>query len=92
MSWEQVALQIGLAAGVGFITSILSKLATSAKWDNRRLGYTVGISIFSSLAVIQGLAQDVTESNFVTVLLAMFGANFVANKGIQMASRAVKKQ
>ena len=87
MGIEQLILDASVGLGMGAIIAVASYLAGNEAWNNRKFAYSVIIGVFTAFAIIEGLGQGITESNFISVLLSIAGVSFFANKGIKMANR-----
>ena len=84
----QLAYNIGTAVGVSAVISGLAAIsATDVEWNWRKYLYTLGITGFGALAVVEGIQGGVTAANFVTTALAIFGASFLGNKLIKLAGK-----
>jgi hypothetical protein len=96
MAFEQILLNLAVGLGVGGLVAAIAKLESGEEWDGRKFIYSIIIGGFAGLAVIQGLeGGNVTEDNFVNVLLLIFGGSFLGNKGIgtlQRLTSASKKK
>ena len=85
--FEQIAIQIGIALTVGTFTCVMAKLASSEKWDNKKLAYTLGLTFVTGLAAVNAIEGGVGESNIIKVFLEVLGLNFIAHTGISIAGR-----
>jgi len=84
----QLAYNIGTAVGVSAVISGLAALsAVDVAWDWRKYLYTLGITGFGALAVVEGISGGVNAANFITTALAIFGASFLGNKLLKLATK-----
>lgn len=85
--FEQILVQVLLALGVGAFTSVMSKLASGEKWDNKKFAYTLGVTFVSGLVVVNAVSGGVNEGNVLEVFLAILGTNFITHTGISVGGR-----
>jgi len=90
--FEQLWLEVGLGIAMGTLIAIVSCLSSQEAWNNRKLGYTMVIGVFTAFGVIEGIVDGVTADNAIQVVLLIAGASFFANKAIGMAQRVNDKQ
>ena len=90
--FEQLWLEVGLGIAMGTLIAIVSCLSSNEAWNNRKLGYTMVIGVFTAFGVIEGIVDGVTADNAIQVVLLIAGASFFANKAIGMAQRVNDKQ
>ena len=90
--FEQLWLEVGLGIAMGTLIAIVACLSTNEAWNNRKLGYTMVIGVFTAFGVIEGVVEGVTAENAIQVVLLIAGASFFANKAIGMAQRVNDKQ
>ena len=88
---EQLWLEVGLGIGMGTLIAIVAFLSSTEAWNNRKLGYTMVIGVFSAFGIIEGVVEGVSEENVIQVVLLIAGASFFANKAIGMAQRLNNK-
>ena len=89
--FEQLWLEVGLGIGMGTLIAIVAFLSSNEAWNNRKLGYTMVIGVFSAFGIIEGVTEGVSEENVLQVVLLIAGASFFANKAIGMAQRVNNK-
>jgi len=87
MTLEQTALDLGIGIGMGTLIAVMAFLSTDAKWNNKLFAYTLILASFTAFAVIDTIEGGVSEANLISVILAIAGASFFANKGIKIANR-----
>ena len=90
--FEQLWLEIGLGIAMGTLIAIVSCLSSNEAWNNRKLGYSMVIGVFTAFAIIEGVVDGVTAENVIQVVLLIAGASFFTNKAIGMAQRVNDKQ
>ena len=90
--FEQLWLEVGLGIAMGTLIAIVSCLSSNEAWNNRKLGYTMVIGVFTAFGVIEGVVDGVSAENAIQVVLLIAGASFFANKAIGMAQRVNDKQ
>ena len=90
--FEQLWLEVGLGIAMGTLIAIVSCLSSNEAWNNRKLGYTMVIGVFTAFGVIEGVVDGVSADNAIQVVLLIAGASFFANKAIGMAQRVNDKQ
>ena len=90
--FEQLWLEIGLGIAMGTLIAIVSCLSSNEAWNNRKLGYSMVIGVFTAFAIIEGVVDGVTAENVIQVVLLIAGASFFTNKAIGMAQRVNNKQ
>ena len=90
--FEQLWLEVGLGIAMGTLIAIVSCLSSNEAWNNRKLGYTMVIGVFTAFGVIEGIVDGVSAENAIQVVLLIAGASFFANKAIGMAQRVNDKQ
>jgi len=93
MAFEQIILNLAVGLGIGGLVAAIAKLESGEAWNGRKFVYSVVIGGFAGLAVIQNLdGGNVTEANFISVLLMIFGGSFLGNKGIGTLQRLTAKR
>ena len=90
--FEQLWLEVGLGIAMGTLIAIVSCLSSQEAWNNRKLGYSMVIGVFTAFAIIEGVVDGVTAENVIQVVLLIAGASFFTNKAIGMAQRVNDKQ
>jgi len=90
--FEQLWLEVGLGIAMGTLIAIVSCLSSNDAWNNRKLGYTMVIGVFTAFGIIEGVVDGVTGDNIIQVVLLIAGASFFTNKAIGMAQRVNDKQ
>ena len=90
--FEQLWLEIGLGIAMGTLIAIVSCLSGNEAWNNRKLGYSMVIGVFTAFGIIEGVVDGVTAENVIQVVLLIAGASFFTNKAIGMAQRVNDKQ
>ena len=90
--FEQLWLEVGLGIAMGTLIAIVSCLSSQEAWNNRKLGYSMVIGVFTAFGIIEGVVDGVTADNVIHVVLLIAGASFFTNKAIGMAQRVNDKQ
>ena len=90
--FEQLWLEIGLGIAMGTLIAIVSCLSSNEAWNNRKLGYSMVIGVFTAFGIIEGVVDGVTADNIIQVVLLIAGASFFTNKAIGMAQRVNDKR
>ena len=90
--FEQLWLEVGLGIAMGTLIAIVSCLSSQEAWNNRKLGYSMVIGVFTAFGIIEGVVDGVTAENVIQVVLLIAGASFFTNKAIGMAQRVNDKQ
>ena len=87
----QLLYSIGTAVGVSAVLSGLAALsAKDVKWDWRKYLYTLGVSSFGALAIVNSIQDGVNAGNLISVALQIAGASFLGNKLIGLAAKLKK--
>ena len=89
--FEQLWLEVGLGIAMGTLIAIVSCLSSQEAWNNRKLGYSMVIGVFTAFGIIEGVVDGVTAENVIQVVLLIAGASFFTNKAIGMAQRVNDK-
>ena len=89
--FEQLWLEVGLGIAMGTLIAIVSFLSSNEAWNNRKLGYSMVIGVFTAFGIIEGVVDGVTADNLIQVVLLIAGASFFTNKAIGMAQRVNDK-
>ena len=89
--FEQLWIEVGLGIAMGTLIAIVSCLSSQEAWNNRKLGYTMVIGVFTAFGIIEGVTGGVTADNAIQVVLLIAGASFFTNKAIGMAQRINNK-
>ena len=89
--FEQLWLEVGLGIAMGTLIAIVSCLSSQEAWNNRKLGYSMVIGVFTAFGIIEGVVDGVTAENVIQVVLLIAGASFFTNKAIGMAQRVNNK-
>ena len=88
MDVSQLIVQLIVGVGMGGIISVMSYLSQPLQdWDNRKFIFSIGVAVFSALAIIQSIEGGITEDNIIYVILTIAGSSFLTNKTIQIAAR-----
>ena len=85
--FEQLWLEVGLGIAMGTLIAIVACLSSNEAWNNRKLGYSMVIGVFTAFGIIEGVVDGVTAENIIQVVLLIAGASFFTNKAISMAQR-----
>ena len=85
--FEQLWLEVGLGLAMGTLIAIVACLSSNEAWNNRKLGYSMVIGVFTAFGIIEGVVDGVTAENIIQVVLLIAGASFFTNKAIGMAQR-----
>jgi len=85
--FEQLWLEVGLGLAMGTLIAIVACLSSNEAWNNRKLGYSMVIGVFTAFGIIEGVVDGVTAENIIQVVLLIAGASFFTNKAISMAQR-----